>query len=89
MTYFALPIFAAAEACRERRIAARTFEKQTAALVDAGAIPLRDEPLWTDVRKLRNRATHPASHSVYGFSTAFDILRVVCDLINRIEWLQA
>lgn len=80
--------FATVEACRERHIAARTFEKRIVALVAAETIPAPDEQLWTAIRHARNRATHPASQSIYGFSMAFDMLRVICGLINRIVWME-
>ena len=79
--------FAMVAACRERQIGARTFEKRIAALITAGAISAQDEQMWTELRKERDRATHPASQSIYGFSMAFDVLKVVRELINRIDWL--
>jgi hypothetical protein len=80
--------YATVEACRERRISARTFEKRIAALLDAGAIPPGDSRMWTNIREARNRATHPASQNIYGFSMAFDVLKVVSALIGRIDWVQ-
>lgn len=79
--------FATVEACRERGLGSTTMEKRIAALVAHGAVTPEDERVWTIVRKARNRATHPPTQDIYGFSMAFDILRAIRNLIDRIAWL--
>ncbi len=78
--------FATVQACRARGISGKTMEKRIAALVADGAIGSTDERLWHQIRGARNRTTHPPTQDIYGFSMAFDILRTVRDLIDRVAW---
>lgn len=78
--------FATVEACRERALRGRTMQKRITALVADGAVAPADERLWTVIREARNRTTHPPTQYIYGFGMAFDILRTIRDLIDRIAW---
>jgi hypothetical protein len=78
--------FAAAEACRLHGIKAKTFKDRIAELAAAGVISAADESMWTTIRNARNRATHPAAQDVYGFSHAYQILKIVHAVINRLVW---
>lgn len=66
-----------------------TFAQNIEALATGGVIPANDVRLWDTVRCARNRATHPAAQHIYGFSFAYDTLRLVRDLINHLDWLSA
>ncbi|HTW85401.1 MAG TPA: hypothetical protein VMD91_15130 [Candidatus Sulfotelmatobacter sp.] len=86
---------AAAAACRERGINQPigkrffTFEQNIKALSEAGIIEPSDVRLWNIIRDQRNRTTHPAAQHIYDFAFAYDVLKIVRDLINRLDWLQA
>jgi hypothetical protein len=90
--------FAAAQSCKERNINQPilmkngkfryfTFTQNLDTLAKDGIIPTGDVRMWRIIRDARNRATHPAAQNIFGFAYAYDTLKVVRDLINRIEWL--
>jgi aminoglycoside 6'-N-acetyltransferase len=78
--------FAVVQACKQRSIRKKTFEKRIDALCALNAIATADEPIWDTIRNARNRATHPSAQNVYGFAQAYDMVKFIAGAIDRIDW---
>lgn len=79
------------KACKQRGLPHgedSSFAQRIDQLASRKVIDQTAKPIWHQLRKQRNRATHPSSQSIYGFSHAFDTVKHVKELIDNIHWFE-